>query len=152
MTVRRVSSSDAGAIAALVIESAMTVARDFSEDGWELFLSVNTAGAIGDRCNDERYQMLCFEQEQKLLGMISLYEKEKIDQLFVLPGFAQQGIARQLWKQARLICESAGGPASYWVRSSTSAEPVYQKFGFVASGERQSRNGISFQLMTLGDF
>ena len=91
----------------------------------------------------------CYEYEQYLVGIISIFQFEKIDQLFVDPAFFKRGIARRLWERARCESKSVNGNAYYWVRSSSMAVPVYEKFGFSKIGAIQTKNGISHQFLEL---
>jgi GNAT superfamily N-acetyltransferase len=123
--------------------------RDFNDEGWERFVGVNTPEAFRKRLTDTTFSIFCCMESDRALGFISIKDNEKIDQLFVLPELQKRGIATQLWHIAREKTIQQGGTGNFWVRSSSIAVPVYQRFGFVAEGERDTFNGISFQLMRL---
>lgn len=149
--IRKLESADTAQVVELVVTSAATVKEDFSELGWQVFLQPNTMENTRTRIVGDDYQMYGAEFNNELLGMISIYQLEKIDQLFVAPGATGKGIARALWNHAEYATDATlpgrENHGYYWVRSSSQAVPVYQHFGFSKVGEQQSSNGIRFQLM-----
>ena len=80
---------------------------------------------------------------------LSLKENEKIDQLFVTPEARNRGVASSLWQYAKKNAIENSASGMFWVRSSSFAISVYQKFGFMCEGDRQCISGINFQLMRL---
>ena len=149
MSVRKARLADASAISALVNKSAVLVRDDLDDQGRKLVDSANTTAELSNRLVNPEYLIFCYEHEQNLIGMISMYQFEKIDQLFVDPAFFKRGIASQLWERAYCESNSEIENAYYWVRSSSMAVPVYEKFGFSKIGLTQTKNGISHQLLEL---
>ena len=147
--VRKARISDAAALSVLVNKSAVLVQDDLNTQGRKLVDSANTADEFSRRLVDPEYSIFCYEYEQYLVGIISIFQFEKIDQLFVDPAFFKRGIARRLWERARCESKSVNGNAYYWVRSSSMAVPVYEKFGFSKIGAIQTKNGISHQFLEL---
>lgn len=122
---------------------------DFSEEGWNRFITSNTPSEFERKLSNTGLSIFCCMESNRILGFISLKDYEKIDQLFVIPEARNRGIARLLWQCAKDNAIENGASGMFWVRSSSVAIPVYQKFGFICEGERQSFNGINFQLMRL---
>jgi predicted GNAT family N-acyltransferase len=149
MSVRKARLTDAIALSVLVHKSAVLVRDDLDDQGRLLVDNANTSAEFSKRLLDPEYSIFCYEHEQSLLGMISMFQFEKVDQLFVHPGFFKRGIARQLWECAHQECGSETKNGHYWVRSSSMAVPVYLKFGFSKVGAIQTKNGISHQLLEL---
>jgi GNAT superfamily N-acetyltransferase len=84
--------------------------------------------AIKDRIINNDYLMLCFAKECKIVGMIAIYRREKLSQLFVDPTSRKLNIAKQLWSAANEICIAQGANGKYWLKSSTMAIPVYYSY------------------------
>ena len=149
MSVRKARLTDAAALSVLVNKSAVLVRGDLDDQGRKLVDSASSSAEFSRRLIDPEYSIFCYEHEQDLIGIISMFQFEKIDQLFVDPGFFKRGIARQLWEQAHGECKSENENGYYWVRSSSMAVPVYQNFGFSKVGTTQIKNGISHQFLEL---
>lgn len=120
---------------------------DFNDEGWERFSNINTPDEFRKRLTDTAFSIFCCLESDRLLGFISIKDNEKIDQLFVLPEAQKRGIATQLWQAAKARAIQQGATGNFWVRSSSIAVAVYQRFGFVTEGGRDSFGGIHFQLM-----
>jgi GNAT superfamily N-acetyltransferase len=122
---------------------------DFNEEGWNRFVSSNTHVEFEKKLRSSEFSIYCCVESNRILGFISLKDFEKIDQLFVIGEARNRGIASLLWKSAKKHAVENGASGKFWVRSSSIAIPVYEKFGFISEGERQVFSGISFQLMRL---
>jgi len=122
---------------------------DFNEEGWNRFVNSNTPYEFEAKLSKPEFSILCCIELNCIIGFLSLKENEKIDQLFVVPEARKKGVASSLWQRARKDAIENGASGMFWVRSSSIAISVYQKFGFICEGERQSFGGISFQLMRL---
>lgn len=120
---------------------------DFNDEGWERFSNINTPDEFRKRLTDTAFSIFCCMESDRILGFISIKDNEKIDQLFILPEAQKRRIATQLWQIAKERAIQQGATGNFWVRSSSIAVAVYQRFGFFAEGERETFNGISFQLM-----
>ncbi|PCH62880.1 MAG: hypothetical protein COC19_02230 [SAR86 cluster bacterium] len=153
MIIRKAQSVDVSKLRSLILRAADRDNNpDFDARGWERFLIPNSEAAIAARITDGDYIMLCCVQEDALpeaniIGLISLYKLDKIDQLFVHPAHFRKGIATSLWRAAKLLSEEQGCQ-SFYVKSSTQAIAVYRSFGFKTSAPSATLNGMSFTLMT----
>ncbi len=122
---------------------------DFTEEGWHRFINSNTSSEFETKLKNPEFSIFCCIESNDIVGFLSLKNHEKIDQLFVIPEARNTGVASALWQHAKKSATKNGASNMFWVRSSSVAIPVYQKFGFICEGERQSFNGIRFQLMRL---
>ena len=150
MSIRRARTGDANCIRSLIF-AAVTPHRyvDFDEQGWNTFAKPNEIQAIEMRISSKDYLTLCCEQDQTLVGIITIYQNEQIYQLFVHPDCRRMGIARELWLAARKLMEDGISQKRYWVKSSTLAVPLYQSLGFKLTGDKQTEQGISYYPMEL---
>jgi predicted GNAT family N-acyltransferase len=55
-----------------------------------------------------------------------------------------QGFSRSLWLHVKGIALANGHAGSFTVNATPYAVPVYERFGFAATGARVDKNGISF--------
>lgn len=90
--------------------------------------------------------MVCLSGSD-LVGVITILDQEKIDQLFVRKDFRGLGVATRLWQSAKKMCTK--NPGLFWVRSSSVAIPVYKKFGFCVVSPEETFKGITFTRMEL---
>ncbi len=145
MFLRHVYPDDAIALEDFILQVTKPFCGvDFTSAGWEWSKSLNTQQELLKKILDRDYFSLCFENEGNIVGLIRMFEFKKIDQLFVSETHRNKGIAIQLWKEAKKICDKAGFGEHFWVKSSSVAVPVYQKFGFVITDEPQQSNGCAY--------
>lgn len=150
MTIRSATTNDAREIQSLICRAVDPDNNsDFDEEGKIQFRKPNELSAIRRRICNEKYLTLCFIKMETVVGIITIYENEKVDQLFVDPDFRLLGVSKQLWHAAKQICSKNGNAGKYWVKSSTMAIPIYQSFGFHLSRSRRRKNGIVFYPMVL---
>lgn len=142
---------DEAAVIRLLIIDAVTANKDddFSDEGWLRFQEPNTVPLISERLTNEKYLTLVCEIEGHLVGIITIKDNAKIDQLFVSPGFRRRGVAKALWSEAYRICGLRRDTKQFWVKSSTMGVPMYKSFGFLLAGPKQTTNGIAFYPMEL---
>jgi GNAT superfamily N-acetyltransferase len=69
--------------------------------------------------------------------------------LFVRQEFQGRGLSRELWQHAKEAAIAAGNRCGFTVNSSPYAVPVYERFGFKATGPRIETHGIAFVPMEL---
>ena len=117
---------------------------DFTDDGWERSITLNSTTEVASRINNQDNFSLCAFADDSLVGTIAVNRYQVITQLFVDSNYRGQGVARGLWLEARRICRLAGFDHYYYVKSSTYAVPVYQRFGFSICGKRQIDKGCWF--------
>jgi len=113
------------------------------------FIKPNELSAIRKRILSKDYLTLCCVLNEKLVGLVTVYQNEKLDQLFVDVSSRKKGISRSLWQAAKRICLENGSNGEFWVKSSTMAIPVYKSFGFKLVSDRKVSNGIVYYSMLL---
>lgn len=150
MSIRKATINDAQGIQSLILSAAEPESNtDFNQEGVAHFKETLELNAIKSRIQNKDYLMLCFIKECIIVGVIAIYKKEKLSQLFVDPTARKLNIARQLWSEANAICIAHGGNGNYWVKSSTMAIPVYESFGFRLDVTQQNTDGIIYHSMLL---
>ncbi len=150
MTIRKATTNDVKEIQSLIQRAVKPESNaDFDEEGIRQFIKPNELPAIKDRIINEEYLTLCFVQKERIVGIITIHNNEKIDQLFVDPSSRNYKVSKQLWHAAKEICAENGNNGKYWVKSSTMAVPVYESFGFRLDGTLQKKNGITYYPMVL---
>jgi GNAT superfamily N-acetyltransferase len=150
MTIRKAEISDAEGIQSLISRAVVPESNtDFDNEGVKHFNGTLEIEAIKERILHNEYLMLCYFKECKIVGMIAIYSRNKLSQLFVDPAARKQNIARQLWSAADQTIKAQGGNGNYWVKSSTMAIPVYESFGFRLDGDQQKKDGNIYYSMLL---
>ncbi|AOW15489.1 hypothetical protein LPB072_08290 [Hydrogenophaga crassostreae] len=77
-------------------------------------------------------------------GVISLRDGSHLYQMFVPSDLHGQGIGRQLWQHLLTTLADKPHTEAITVKASTGAVPVYQRFGFAATGVRTESNGVAY--------
>ncbi len=86
---------------------------------------------------------------EQLAGVVAVRHTTHLFHLFVAPRFQRRGIAWQLWELAEGVAVAAGNTQGFTVSATRVAVPVYQRFGFVATGPVVEKNGIAYVPMQL---
>lgn len=143
MDIRQATPIDARPISSLVKSLAHYYLDDADNDLPEWLANTLTEDAFLQRINSSEYNNFLCEQDGQVIGYGSMKKPNHLYHLFVAEAFQGKGISRKLWEQ--LIAEESN--ATYTLRSSIFAIPVYERFGFKAVGERGTKDGVSFQPM-----
>jgi len=150
MNIRKAIAGDEREIQSLILRSVDPENNpDFDENGKKNFIKPNKLSAIRARIKNEKYLTLCCVHDEKIIGLITVYQNEKLDQLFVDTSSRKKGVSRLLWQATKRICLDNGSDGKFWVKSSTMAIPVYESFGFKLTSDRQTSNGIVYYSMVL---
>lgn len=140
MSIRKATINDVKAIRSLIIRAVDPENNtDIDEEGLSHFYKPNEISAIKARILGKNYLTLCFFNNETIVGLITIYANEKVDQLFVDSSVRNMKIAKLLWHAARAICLRNGGSGKFWVMSSSMAVSVYQSFGFCLISNRQKK-------------
>ncbi|WP_332939868.1 GNAT family N-acetyltransferase [Lysobacter sp. CCNWLW3] len=138
--VRPAHASDADEISGLITGWAHHYLEDPAPPEAGPFLATLTPSATAERIESPSFRYYVAEGTTGLCGVIALRERSPLYHLFVRSDSHGQGIARALWEQAR----SDSGSQTFVVNSSLPAIPVYERFGFVAKAEPQTKNGLVY--------
>jgi GNAT superfamily N-acetyltransferase len=144
MVILRATLQDAEAISLLINSLSYHFTQDPQGKGAEAFLQTISPSAI--RALTEAPNMLYCKAvvDGRLAGVVALREHTHLYHLFVDPAFQNQGLSRRLWLHVKGIALTIGHAGSFTVNATPYAVPVYERFGFVATGSRVDKNGISF--------
>lgn len=99
------------------------------------------------RASNFRYSVL--EIDGSMAGVVAIRDNKHLFHLFVSEAYQRRGYAKMLWHHARDEAIALGNMGEFTVNSSAYAVPVYESFGFVATGPRVEADGIAFVPMKL---
>ena len=145
LNIREASVEDAIKIKNLVSSLSHFYLEDNSSVLPSWFSDTLTISEFESRLKSENFTNLVYLLNEEIVGYISLKDSSHIYHLFVAEHHQGKGISKKLWNHASSILKAD----AYTVRSSVFAVPVYKSFGFNASGEMASKDGIRFQPMEL---
>lgn len=146
---RLATAQDAEAISALIrgVSHFFTLRPDGA--GAEAFMATVSPDAIRGYLSSPDYVYRVAEEDGAMIGVVAVRESRHLYHLFVAPDGQRRGLARRLWAEAMEAALHAGNPGEFTVNASVYAVPVYERFGFVATGPRVEANGIAFVPMRL---
>lgn len=143
-TLRRATPRDAEPISALMHAlSDHFLVRPEGPDAAAFFASTSP-DAMREKIAAADRRVHVAQVGQAFAGFIVVRNGNYISQFFVAPEFQGLGLGRQLWDAARDEAQSGG----FSVDSSLSAVPIYERFGFRATGPRQQAEGMVFVPMS----
>lgn len=144
MRIRLATPADAEAISALIrgVSHFFTLRPDGA--GAEAFLETVSPDAVRGYLSSPDYAYRVAEEDGAIIGVVAVRENRHLYHLFVAPDGQRRGLARRLWTEAMEAALRAGNPGAFTVNASVYAVPVYERFGFVATGPRVEANGIAF--------
>lgn len=149
MNIREAIPKDDKAINFLLSEVAAVCHQDFGPNGLVDFMTPNTPEKILERIQSkDSFSLLC-EIDNVIVGIITVKDYAKVDQLFVHPEYHRRGIARKLWEKAFAIIEKNTQVSEITVKSSTMGIEVYKRFGFKLAGEKNFSGDITYYPMSL---
>ena len=147
--IRDAAANDAPAIAALIASLAHYFLADPSEPGSAAdFFETVSEEAITGYLTNPRYQYRVAEAEGAVLGVIGMRDTSHLYHLFVAEPSHRRGFAAALWQYSRDQARSKR-VTRFTVNSSRFAVPLYERFGFAATGPLTVKNGIAFMPMEL---
>ena len=150
MELRAATTKDSESISKLVCRlSAKYIAGEFSQQGETFLLESMTPAAI-EKYIQSGYRYHVAEEEKQLVGVVAVKDNSHLYHLFVAQDYQRQGIATSLWQLAKQTCLEDGNPGEFTVNSSTYAQDVYKRLGFVAQSGPREKNGVIFIPMKLG--
>ena len=149
MEIRRATAEDAEAISQLIKGVAHYFTLDPQGHGAEAFLQSVEPAAIQDYVTSPNFSYFVGIGRGQLAGVVAVRDNSHLYHLFVGQKFQGQGLSRQLWQHAKAVAISAGNLASFTVNSTRYAVPVYERFGFKATGPCVETKGIAYVPMRL---
>ena len=98
------------------------------------------------RLKDDDYTHFVADIDNTIVGFIAIKSPNHLYHLFVNKNHHGKGIGKQLWEYAfeQLNLDTQ---AYIIVRASLYAVPIYEKFGFVATGTIMQKDGVNFLAM-----
>lgn len=150
MKVEHAAVADASRISALIRELSRSFLVSPSGEGAEPFFAAISESAIKGYVLASNFEYFVAEAQGRLAGVVALRDNSHLFHLFVAEPFQGQGLAGKLWQMVKAKAIQSGNPGKFTVNSSLNARPVYEKFGFVASGPVVQTHGVTFQPMQLG--
>ncbi len=149
LCILRASPADAAAISALIQSLGHFITLGCDDEGAQQLLSAMTPKMIESYITNPAFVYFIGRIDADLVGAVAIRDARHLFHLFVATGYQRQGFARALWLAARKAATAAGNDGAFTVNSTLYAVPVYQHFGFVATGPRNRHNGIVHVPMTL---
>jgi ribosomal protein S18 acetylase RimI-like enzyme len=149
-SIRPARPADTVAIADLIRSaSEASFLPDLSEVGRWRFLSDHTSEAMASRLQSSEFRYDVAEEGGVLVGLVGVRSGTHLFSLYVAPNMQGRGLGRMLWNHVR--DRSLTRPAAvFTVNSSTNAVPIYERFGFVATGATVDANGVLYVPMRFG--
>ncbi|MBJ7311078.1 GNAT family N-acetyltransferase [Rugamonas sp. CCM 8940] len=142
--IRQAEAPDAPAIAELIADLLPFVTPAPDGAGAEQFIATMQAEALARCVGDERFHYQLGFIDDALVGAVAVRDKGHLYHLFVARAWHGQGVGRRLWQAARAAAVAAGNVNGFTVNSSLYAEPMYCRFGFVATGPRTEKDGVAY--------
>jgi GNAT superfamily N-acetyltransferase len=125
------------------------VGCDYSREGVDEFYKYANPAVMASRLS-EGHSILVADCHNQIVGMIEFRNNEHLSLLFVDPLHLRKGISRALFDHGlRVIRKANPSLERITVNSSRYAVPIYESFGFVASGDESTIKGITFLPMYL---
>ena len=149
MKIERATVADASRISALIRELSKPFLVSPSGEGAEPFFAVIGESAIQGYVSASNFEYFVAEEQGQLAGVVALRDNSHLFHLFVAEPFQGQGLGNKLWQLVKARAIQSGNPGNFTINSSLNALPVYEKFGFVASGPVVQTHGVAFQPMQL---
>jgi GNAT superfamily N-acetyltransferase len=104
-----------------------------------------TWAEFNQRLNSGSFSHYVCEDASTIVGYLATKNGNNLYHLFVAEPHQGKGIAKALWQHAQTTLNAP----VITLRSSVYAIPVYARFGFVAQGKLEEKDGVQFQVMTL---
>lgn len=146
---RAAQVEDAPRIAALIASVSHYFTLDPGGCGAEHFLQSMSEAALASYISNPAFFYSCAWINGQLAGVVAIRDAAHLFHLFVAPAFQGAGLGRCLWVFAQQQAQAAGNTGHFTVNSTPYAVPVYQRFGFEATGPRVERDGIAYVPMAL---
>lgn len=139
---RQAVADDASQISTLILDSQHEFTfHEYTPAGQELMQKLCSGRAIREYIERGDIYFVA-EIDGAIIGVIGIRQTSHVAHNFVATSWHRKGISGQLWKLGRAACLAAGNRGEFDLRASTFAIPVYEKWGFVITGEAEDTGGI----------
>lgn len=144
MEIRLAVPSDAPAISALITRLSKFFTVDATGVGAEGFLASLEPASIEKLISAPNFKYYAGLKNSEIVGVVAIRDNTHLFHLFVAGPWQGNGTGKLLWKHARDAAIAAGNPGRFTVNSTVFGVPVYESFGFKATGQKTETNGIAF--------
>jgi len=146
---RPAALDDAKLISILIIESQKKYCfHEYTDAGKKLMLHLCDTDAIRSYIDRDDVYYVALDGSE-IIGVAGIRDNDHLTHNFVADSYHRQGISAELWRLATAECGRRGNMGSYNLQASTYAIPVYEKWGFVKTGETTQEFGITSTPMEL---
>jgi GNAT superfamily N-acetyltransferase len=126
------------------------VAPLYSAEGIKEFLSYASPEALTRRLRSQLEILVAVDEGEVIVGVVGVRDHCHISLLFVESGFQRMGIGRRLVEAVVEACKEVNPiPTEVTVNASPNSVEAYERYGFIARGPDQEKNGIRFVPMGL---
>lgn len=132
-TIRPARPADAATISELVCTLSDSLLVDPTGEQAQEFFSVMQPARVAINLGKQDRFYLVAELNEQVIGMILVLNNNYIGQFFVGRPHQRNGVGSALWAAALTRAKLAGGNGAFTVKSSISAVPLYERFGFSAT-------------------
>ncbi|WP_419764412.1 MAG: GNAT family N-acetyltransferase [Arcobacter sp.] len=107
------------------------------------FVDELSTKAFEKRVLGEVYEDFVYIKDEKIVGLLTIKDKNQIFHLFVDSKYHKGGIAKKLWEFTKANYEIK----NMKVNASLYAIKVYESFGFIKEGKQKEFKGLKYQPM-----
>lgn len=115
----------------------------FEKNPPQWFIDEISPKAYENRVISENYEQYIYILDKKIVGLLTIKDKNQIFHLFVDSNYHKKGIAKKLWE----FTKNSYVIENMKVNASLYAIKVYESFGFVKQGEEKLFKELRYQPM-----
>ncbi|WP_428025141.1 GNAT family N-acetyltransferase [Arcobacter sp.] len=115
----------------------------FEKDAPKWFVDEISSKAFKERILDKTYEQFVYIIDKKIVGLLTIKDKNQIFHLFVDSNYHKKGIAKKFWEFTKMTYNTE----NMKVNASLYAIKVYESFGFVKQGEEKLFQELKYQPM-----
>jgi len=145
MNIRTAEGADANKIRELVLSLSRVYLASNAEKLPEWLSKSLDLKEFKYRLKSKEFKNVVYIINEKIVGYISIKNKNHIYHLFVASEHQNKGVAKVLWENIHKI----NNESTYTVRSSLCAVPVYESFGFKKTSSITKKDNVKYQEMVL---
>lgn len=133
---------DAPQVSALICSLTNALLVDpQSEDAARFYAGMQPEAFAETMAKPDRFYVVA-EVQERIVGMILVKDQNYIGQFFVAADHQGEGLGSALWAAALAQVQAAQGAGDFTVYASIGAEPVYRRFGFIATAPATVEGGF----------